>query len=196
LKGQTETGGNSAMERRVMVSWALKLSNQLHESLLNRSYLQARDFSLQIHSILEIMISLPSTSNSPSTTMKNFFKICLYSFKNITDCLTQLQLDPTPPLPSSIGKQDACPLSSTSLRAINFSDIVGSDDAKQVLYENVILPLSLPQASRIQLFQGIRSSGGNILLFGPPGTGWCILLHESGNESLLTILPCPHILTH
>jgi hypothetical protein len=143
------------------MSWALKLSHQLHDSILIHSYPLARDCSLQIHSILDILISLPSSSSK----MNNLLLICLESFKSISHSLAHLQSQFICPPPA------AATATSSSLRLINFSNIIGSDDAKQILYENVILPLSLPETLRLQLFQGIRSSGGNVLLFGPPGTG-------------------------
>jgi hypothetical protein len=154
-----------------MMSWALKLSHQLHDSILIHSYPLARDCSLQIHSILDILISLPSSSSK----MNNLLLICLESFKSISHSLAHLQSQfiCPPPKEGTTGPPPAAAATATSssLRLINFSNIIGSDDAKQILYENVILPLSLPETLRLQLFQGIRSSGGNVLLFGPPGTG-------------------------
>jgi hypothetical protein len=152
-----------------MMSWALKLSHQLHDSILIHSYPLARDCSLQIHSILDILISLPSSSK-----MNNLLLICLESFKSISHSLAHLQsqfICPPPEEGTTGPPAAAATATSSSLRLINFSNIIGSDDAKQILYENVILPLSLPETLRLQLFQGIRSSGGNVLLFGPPGTG-------------------------
>ena len=52
---------------------------------------------------------------------------------------------------------------------IYFSDIIGNQTAKQILYENIILPFSLDTQTRKAVFGGIRSGAGNVLLFGPPG---------------------------
>lgn len=59
----------------------------------------------------------------------------------------------------------------SELTPLTFASIIGSTDAKQSLYENVVLPLSISESARKQIFRGIRSGGGNVLLFGPPGTG-------------------------
>ena len=56
-----------------------------------------------------------------------------------------------------------------------FSDIIGCDQAKQWLEENVILQFNATPDVRLQLFQGIRNGLGNVLLHGPPGTGKTLL---------------------
>ena len=49
---------------------------------------------------------------------------------------------------------------------INLSNCIGLKEAKQLLREAVILPLTLPH-----LFIGKRKPWKRILLYGPPGTG-------------------------
>lgn len=61
--------------------------------------------------------------------------------------------------------------SNISLDSISFANICGYNVAKQLLYENIILPFTLPLCVRQTIFQGIRSRLGNIILFGPPGCG-------------------------
>lgn len=51
-----------------------------------------------------------------------------------------------------------------------FDDIIGSDDAKMALIENVILPLRLSKLQSEAIFTGIRGVAANILLHGPPGS--------------------------
>jgi len=47
--------------------------------------------------------------------------------------------------------------------------IIGNDQAKQALFENVILPMNLPNPLKLSLFTGIRANPGHILLYGSPG---------------------------
>jgi ATP-dependent Zn protease len=58
---------------------------------------------------------------------------------------------------------------------VKFSDIIGCDDAKQSLFENIVLPLTMNKSHRSILFAGIRGGTGNVLLHGPPGTGKTLL---------------------
>eukprot|EP00106_Octopus_bimaculoides_P020225 XP_014787667.1 PREDICTED: protein SUPPRESSOR OF K(+) TRANSPORT GROWTH DEFECT 1-like isoform X2 [Octopus bimaculoides] len=49
---------------------------------------------------------------------------------------------------------------------LTFNDVAGLSDAKQALYEAIIMPLQFPH-----LFTGNRRPWKRILLYGPPGTG-------------------------
>ena len=78
-----------------------------------------------------------------------------------------------PPLHASsrISKAVTRPRTLTSC----FGDIIGCERAKQLLLENVVLPLTLDEPTRAAVFSGIRAGAGNVLLHGPPGTGKTLL---------------------
>lgn len=62
-------------------------------------------------------------------------------------------------------------------QSVGWKDVVGLEDAKQLLKEAIVLPRLYPQ-----LFSGIRAPWQSCLLYGLPGTGRC-----SSGEQLL----CP-----
>ena len=65
-----------------------------------------------------------------------------------------------------------------SLPVINFNDIAGLDDVKEVVRVKVLLPLQHPE-----VFEGyVRKSGGGLLLYGPPGTGKTMIAAAIANE--------------
>lgn len=69
--------------------------------------------------------------------------------------------------------------------------IVGYEQAKQFLHENVVLPLTVSEKQYDSLFHGIRSRS-NVLLFGPPGSGKSCLVRTAANQAgvpLHTIYP-------
>jgi len=66
---------------------------------------------------------------------------------------------------------------------VSFKSIVGSFEVKQSLFESVVLPLSLSKSIRSRVFQGIRSSCSNILLYGPPGCGKSLLVEACAVEA-------------
>jgi hypothetical protein len=47
-----------------------------------------------------------------------------------------------------------------------FVDIVGQDQAKQALFENCVIPLTLSSARLAQFMTGIRGGAGNVILYG------------------------------
>jgi ATP-dependent 26S proteasome regulatory subunit len=186
---------SSWMERSEMLNYGVNLSKLILDAISNRNYDSARDYTLQIISIFNLFIvitknigSTPTVASSARTPLrvvvmnenvKKIFKICLEAVEKVLLQLTgYLQISSSALIPSSgpavskvLSTQNKITHSSSVLREISFQNIIGSDDAKQILYENVILPLSLSASMRSQIFQGIRATVGNVLLFGPPGTG-------------------------
>lgn len=61
---------------------------------------------------------------------------------------------------------------------VTFSHIIGQEEAKQVLKENIILPSIRPE-----FFTGLRSPVQGILLHGPPGNGKTLLAKAAAIES-------------
>ena len=63
--------------------------------------------------------------------------------------------------------------------ALGFEAVIGSDDVKDALMENVVLPLTLASNARgdsmSSLFTGLRRCG-HVLLHGPPGLPFCFFL--------------------
>ncbi|CAF4538582.1 unnamed protein product [Rotaria sp. Silwood2] len=66
---------------------------------------------------------------------------------------------------------------------VTFADVVGLEQAKNVLQEAVILPVKFPD-----LFQGIRNPWTGILLYGPPGTGKSYLVKALATECKNTFI--------
>lgn len=65
-----------------------------------------------------------------------------------------------------------------SLPVINFDDIAGLDNVKEVVKVKVLLPLQHPE-----VFEGyVRKGGGGVLLYGPPGTGKTMIAAAIANE--------------
>ena len=65
-----------------------------------------------------------------------------------------------------------------SLPVIDFDDIAGLDEVKEVVRVKVLLPLTNPE-----VFEGyVRKSGGGLLLYGPPGTGKTMIAAAIANE--------------
>ncbi|KAF0748578.1 hypothetical protein AaE_007310 [Aphanomyces astaci] len=64
---------------------------------------------------------------------------------------------------------------------VQWKDIAGLDDAKQMLQEAIVLPLLRPD-----LFTGLCAAPKGALLFGPPGTGKTLLAKAVATESKAT----------
>jgi len=64
---------------------------------------------------------------------------------------------------------------------VTFNDISGLANAKQIIREVVIWPLTRPD-----LFTGLRSSAKGLLLFGPPGTGKTLIAKAISHEAKST----------
>ena len=73
------------------------------------------------------------------------------------------------------------------LKVVLFDDIIGNDDAKQSIFENIILPFRMPRERQLQIYSGIRQQPANILLYGPPGTGKTILVEAAAHEAGATL---------
>lgn len=63
------------------------------------------------------------------------------------------------------------PAASESLEVgkLYLSSIIGCNEAKRSLLENLVIPFTIPRRLRLKVFSGARSSISNIILFGPPG---------------------------
>lgn len=60
---------------------------------------------------------------------------------------------------------------------VKFSDIIGMNNLKQIIYEIIIMPNVRPD-----LFTGLRQPQRGLLLFGPPGTGKTMIAKAIANE--------------
>ena len=60
---------------------------------------------------------------------------------------------------------------------VKFSDIIGMQEMKKILYEIIVVPTIRPD-----LFTGIRKPQRGILLFGPPGTGKTLIAKAIASE--------------
>lgn len=169
------------------------LSFDIFQLISNSNYRLARDLSLQSLSLFDLLLNL-----NISSSLLNSLEVCYISYEYLTNYLLKVNnsnnyfnLFPINSISSNYSLSSNGTTSSTLTSnlnenkkevsnqniqhhddtMINFSKIIGCEEAKQILYENIVLPLSLPIQIRSSIFQGVRSSGGNVLLFGPPGTG-------------------------
>ncbi len=156
------------IQRIVIIQRAISLCQQIDEEIQSNQYIQARDHSLQTLSIIELLTSL--TSHPTNTTLTRHLKVCIDVLNYITTCSLLNESLNLPLITSQVEIKESNEYKGEEEK-MKYSQIIGSDDAKQTLYENIVLPLSLSTSVRQEIFRGVRSSGGNVLLFGPPGTG-------------------------
>jgi ATP-dependent 26S proteasome regulatory subunit len=121
------------------------------------------------------------------------------SLELIIETLEQLDTDPlgTPSITSSVSPQPITNDNDKPVKELtvieertgggrgekssfftSFDDVVGNPAAKQALYENIVLPLTLGEDIKARLFSGIRAGTGNVILYGPPGTGKYAILQR------------------
>lgn len=65
------------------------------------------------------------------------------------------------------------------ISSYKLNNIIGNNDAKDILYESCILPSILPS----NIFVGCREIQNSILLYGPPGTGKTMLAEAIACET-------------
>ena len=119
---------------------------------------------------------------------------CLEAIKSSNDAMLKVSENLLEKKKMKIEKETAQPPMNIarSNRLVTFDNIIGSQDAKLALYENLILPLSMSAADRRRVFQGVLAGGGNVLLYGPPGTGKTCLAQAAAceaNAELFAIRP-------
>ena len=86
--------------------------------------------------------------------------------KKLLDHILNEVVQRPPPSPS----QSSPSQSQSHHKSLDWSDIAGLSDAKQILHETIVLP-----ALRPDIFNGLRAPARGILLYGPPGTGKTLL---------------------
>jgi spastin len=155
-----------------------------------------RDLASQLTSAIA-RVSLVSSSAAGGTTLK--------SATSTTSAVGVTSAATSPPDTASVAKQqprkhsrldyDKDPLvlqvkkelyvDPSEVAKVTWDDIVGLDDAKQVLQESAIWPLLRPD-----LFLSSLRKPQNILLYGPPGTGKTLLVKAVAHESQCLLFQC------
>jgi SpoVK/Ycf46/Vps4 family AAA+-type ATPase len=80
------------------------------------------------------------------------------------------------------------PAANTIKGDTTFDDIVGLDEAKEMLYDKVIMPLKHPEV--IGQYKKKPSNTIQILLYGPPGTGKTMFAEAIANELDMSMHRC------
>jgi SpoVK/Ycf46/Vps4 family AAA+-type ATPase len=139
------------------------------QHLTDGAHDKAKQSSLQAKVLLDL---LDSMENHP------ILKLCSKSLSSVVSAASGRNQDPSEATASSTTEEYSTNPSLDVAAAspeIRFADIVGHGAAKDALYENVVLPMLMPEHLKRKVYCGIRANPGNVLLFGLPGTGKTIL---------------------
>ena len=141
----------------LMMQKATHCIDASNKSSLLGEWSKACEFSAQAKLLLDILDT--SDCHQIIQNLEASLLGCtpLSSAKSTLDTTQQLENSST-----------VCPNSCT-LKSVNFDDVIGNQEAKESLFENVVLPMTLAKELRDQIYVGIRENIGNVLLYGPPG---------------------------
>lgn len=152
---------NIILRANTDVGNAIKETNQ-------KKYLNARDNLIKSYTLLDLIFSISTNENIIHNQQIEQLMVLQ---KMISNLITDLENKSNNFFNKNIKVEDKIitekyndsnKLSSLPQINMNFQEIIGSTEAKQALYENVILPLTLKESSKKKLFTGIRSAGGNV----------------------------------
>ena len=133
-----------------------------------RDLKSARDNIIKAIGILDLLSSLLQSKNDDKKNINN--KPEIYHIDNDTiSCNDDDDDEVHSNINISKRSLDESITKHSNNQKILFENIMGNRDAKQALYENVVLPLSFSAALKRVVFAGIRKGAGNVLLYGPPG---------------------------
>lgn len=162
----------------------------IHEasSLLGDAIVNIRqDSSLAKENCLQSLSLLQFAANISIYYVATFDVICSslkLLIQDISEKASAKQVNASSMPPSSLSIAD---VTSTGIAHVSFQNIIGNIDAKQLLFENVVLPMILPVQCKVRIFRGIRGGCSNVLLYGPPGTGKTLLVQAVSAEAGATL---------
>lgn len=193
----------------VMVQKATNYINSCMQHMSNNDHSKARESSLQAKVLLDLIDSVenhpilqqckrhlgdvigavmdPSDTDATCSTNSQDFSTHFTSL----DTDTNTNSSRSQQQESSVGLHRSVPPTCSPTQhesamepTIRFADIVGHEAAKDALYENVVLPMLMPEHMKRQVYCGIRANLGNVLLFGVPGTGKTILARKCSDVNV------------